>query len=92
MQSLANELNTAAKESKNGFNNLLRERWPAMLANMDRASLQDQVLILSALGQRISKMKPGAKDLLRHNILHEILDTIADRILKASSLHKAEFK
>ena len=61
MQALANELNQAAKFDTVPFNDLVRERIPIIVKNLDKASLKDLVVILSAFGLRISRAMGGSR-------------------------------
>ena len=61
MQALANELNHAAKFDSVPFNDLVRERTPIIINNIEQATMQDLVVILSALGLRISRAMGGSR-------------------------------
>ena len=64
MQALANELVMEAKDRQSTeFNKLLRKRTRLIKAHIDKASLIDLVLILSAIGTRLSLRLPGSYNL-----------------------------
>ena len=65
MQALANELNRAAKLFNEPFNKLVRDRTPHIVANLEKSTLQDLVVVLSAFGLRISRSGLGSKELMR---------------------------
>ena len=55
MQAIAVELNNLAKSNTPKFNFLLRERASLIISKIDNATLQDLILILSAVCIRISR-------------------------------------
>ena len=54
LQALATDLVKRARAEDPNFNALLRDRWRLVKTNIVRATLQDFVLILSAIGLRLS--------------------------------------
>ena len=55
MQSLALELSSIARMSSPKFNYLLRERMPILMGSVDKATMQDLVVVLSAVCVRKSR-------------------------------------
>ena len=66
LQAVANELSTNAKIWDSDFNKLLTTRIPFIIANLDRANVQEIVVILSSMGIRISRQLLGSKFMSRH--------------------------
>ena len=91
MQALANELNTAAKIDNTPFNILVRERTPHILANLEKATLQDLVVLLSSFGLRISRLLSGSKDLLRSKQQQDLVSKVAQQICASRMIETAHF-
>ena len=88
MQALANDLiNTAKIKKEKVFNTLIRSRLPFLQAGIEKATLQDFVLILSSFGIRISLQMTGVTDLLRSEPTRNLLANIAKRICEADMIH-----
>ena len=74
IQSVATELVRLSRERKNTeFNKQFRERSSIILANLERASIQDIVMSLSAISWRLSLLLPGSRSLRISNVLQEFV-------------------
>ena len=77
----------AAKTKGKDYNKFLREKTPYLLAGVEKASLQDFVLILSSFGIRLTKNKQGAKDLFKSQFSRDLISDISSRICQADMIH-----
>ena len=94
IQAIANELNTAAKinnDKNNKFNEHVQIRIPYILANLEKAKLQDLVILLSAFGLRISRLKPYTNALMKSGKFKQLIDRIADYICQGDTIQKASY-
>ena len=95
IQAIANELNTAAKYNRelyeNTFNELVHLRISYILANLERAKLQDLVILLSAFGLRISRSMPGTNILMKSGNCKKLINSIADYICQGDTIEKASY-
>jgi hypothetical protein len=58
---------------------------------MEKATLQDLILVLSAFGLRISRSSPGSKELMRSLKTKALIEKIVERICRDGMLKDAKY-
>ena len=81
-----------SRERKNTeFNKQFRERSSIILANLERASIQDIVMSLSAISWRLSLLLPGSRSLRISDVLQQFVSKSTEYILKTQAIEKATY-
>lgn len=69
----------------------MQTRIPYILANLEKAKLQDLVILLSAFGLRISRNMPNMNRLMKSGKFKQLIDRIADYICQGDTIQKASY-
>ena len=85
-------MNTAAKLDKKSFNKLFWDRASYLEANLEKAKLQDLVLVLTMFRIRISHQSPGSRYLMSKMKEGTLIKSIAERLCRGGMIEGAEYE